>query len=81
MSVAKISSKGWLVIPAELRKKYRLEPGQYVRVVDYGGVLSLVPQLKDPVKEGMGSLEGGSSLVDALFESRNRERAREKKRR
>ena len=81
MSVAKISSKGWLVIPAELRKKYGLEPGQYVRVVDYGGVLSLVPQLKDPVKEGMGSLEGGSSLVDALFESRNRERAREKKRR
>lgn len=81
MSIAKISSKGWLVIPAELRRKYRLEPGQYLRVVDYGGVLSLVPQHKDPIEHGMGSLKGGTSLVEALLESRTRERVREKKNR
>ena len=81
MSIAKISSKGWLVIPAELRRKYGLEPGQYLRVVDYGGVLSLVPQLKDPIEHGMGSLKGGTSLVEALLESRTRERVREKKNR
>jgi AbrB family looped-hinge helix DNA binding protein len=79
MPIAKISSKGWLVIPAELRRKYGLESGQYLSVIDYGGVLSLVPQLKDPVEEGMGSLKRGSSLVQALLESRTRERVREKK--
>jgi len=81
MSIAKISSKGWLVIPAELRKKYKLESGQYIRVIDYGGVLSLVPQLQDPIEEGMGSLKGGSSLVDALLESRRQDKARENKKR
>ena len=81
MSIAKLSSKGWLVIPAELRKKYNLESGQYVRVIDYGGVLALVPQLKDPIEEGMGALKRGKSLVKALLESRTRERVREGKKR
>lgn len=79
MLTAKISSKGWVVIPAELRKKYSLESGQYVRVIDYGGVLALVPQLKDPVEDGMGQLSRGSSLVRALMKSRTEERMREKK--
>jgi AbrB family looped-hinge helix DNA binding protein len=39
-----VSEKGWVVIPAELRKKYNLHPGAEVAVVDYGGVLALVPQ-------------------------------------
>ncbi len=69
------------MIPAELRRKYRLEAGQYIRVIDYGGVLSLVPEREDPIEDGMGSLRGGSSLVKALIESRARERVREKKKR
>jgi AbrB family looped-hinge helix DNA binding protein len=81
MSTAKISSKGWLVIPAELRKKYGLESGQYVKVVDYGGVLGLVPQGKDPIEEGMGILKGKPSLTQALLDSRAQERVREKKKR
>ena len=84
MSIAKISSKGWMVIPAELRKKYKLESGQYIRVVDYGGVLCLVPQLHDPIEEGMGSLKRGPSLpslVDALLETRRQDKAREDKKR
>ncbi len=81
MPTAKMSSKGWLVIPAELRRKYGLEAGQYIRVIDYGGVLSLVPEREDPIEDGMGSLKGGSSLVQALIEFRALERVREKKRR
>ena len=34
-----VSEKGWVVIPADLRKKYNLHPGAEVAVVDYGGVL------------------------------------------
>ncbi|MBN2499850.1 MAG: AbrB/MazE/SpoVT family DNA-binding domain-containing protein, partial [Anaerolineales bacterium] len=43
MTTLTISSKGWVVIPAELRKKYQLTPGTKVIIVDYGGVLSIVP--------------------------------------
>jgi AbrB family looped-hinge helix DNA binding protein len=37
MTTATISSKGWIVVPAGLRKKYHLQPGTRVALVDYGG--------------------------------------------
>jgi AbrB family looped-hinge helix DNA binding protein len=79
MPVAKISSKGWIVIPSELRKKYNLNSGSSVRVVDYGGVLSLVPTLDDPIEEAMGILSGRSSLTKALARERQKEPRRGKK--
>ncbi len=52
-----ISSKGWVVIPADLRKKYGLKPGDAVHVIDYGGVLTLVPVLRDSVRKAEGCSE------------------------
>ena len=49
--VLTISNDGKLVIPAKLRKKYALNPGTEVTLVDYGSVLSIVPALKYPVKQ------------------------------
>ena len=73
----KISQKGWVVIPAELRKKYHLEPGDEVELVDYGGVIALVPLLKDPVRQGFGIIKDSPSLTQALLEERKQERERE----
>lgn len=72
-----ISEKGWVVIPAELRKKYQLAPGTEVIIVDYGGVLAIVPALKNPVKQGRGLLKGVPSLANDLRKERAKERARE----
>jgi AbrB family looped-hinge helix DNA binding protein len=77
MTIATISTKGWVVIPHELRKKYDLRPGARVVVVDYGGVISLVPATADPIADGVGLLKGEDSLTEALLEERTRERARE----
>ena len=74
-----ISSKGWVVIPADLRKKYDLKPGDKVNVVDYGGVLSLVPVLDDPIRDGLGLLKGCDSLMDALLEDRCADAARDER--
>ena len=63
----KISQKGWVVIPAKLRKKYNLHPGKDVHIVDYGGVLSFVPVDADPIEHAAGMLAGESSLVQALI--------------
>ena len=41
--MATISSKGQLVIPAELRKKYRLKAGSRVAVEDQGGEIRIKP--------------------------------------
>jgi antitoxin PrlF len=73
----KLSQKGWVVIPAALRHKYGLEAGANLQVVDYGGVLALVPAFKVPLKEGRGLLKGGDSLTEAIVEEHLRERQRE----
>ena len=72
-----ISNKGWVVIPAELRKKYNLTPGTEVIIVDYGGVLSIIPAMRDPIKQGRGLLKDLPSLTDDLLKERAQERARE----
>ena len=74
MATVRVSAKGWVVIPAELRRKYQIEPGAEVTIVDYGGVLALVPKMRDPVMNARGTLKGDGSLTRELL----RERAREK---
>lgn len=71
-----VSAKGWVVIPADLRKKYKLHPGAVVSVVDYGGVLALVPAMAQPVRQAAGMLKGRASLTRALLTEHRRERSR-----
>jgi AbrB family looped-hinge helix DNA binding protein len=81
MSVVTVSQKGWVVIPAELRDKYHWKPGDRVKVVDYGGVVSLVPILRHPEEEGLGALKvRGRSLLKGLMRTREEERRREQTR-
>ena len=81
MSTVTVSSKGWVVIPAEYRRKYGILPGQQVRVLDYGGVLTIVPAMNDPVEQAAGMLTGDSSLTGALLRDRAQDRSREGRRR
>lgn len=71
-----VSEKGWVVIPADLRKKYKLHPGAQVSVVDYGGVLALVPAMAKPIRQAAGMLKGRTSLTRALLTEHRRERSR-----
>ncbi len=72
----KVSEKGWVVIPRELRQRYGLERGTPVRFVDYGGVLSIVPIPEDPIKFGQG-LFRGAKLTERLLEERKEDKKRE----
>jgi len=80
MSDVTVSSKGWVVIPAEYRRKYDLRPGDRVTIVDYGGHLTVMPVPKDPIREGRGLLAGQPSLTKALLKERAEERRREDRR-
>ena len=74
-----ISNKGWVVIPAELRKKYNLTPGSEVMIVDYGGALAIVPVPKNPIKAGRGFIKGKPSLYTDLKKDREIEKKRDKR--
>jgi len=73
MSIHSVSSKGWVVIPAKLRKKYELQPGTEVRIVDYGGVLAIVPAMKDPLNQAAGILKSEKGLTKKLMEDHHNE--------
>ncbi|WP_027719487.1 AbrB/MazE/SpoVT family DNA-binding domain-containing protein [Desulfovirgula thermocuniculi] len=74
--VSTVSSKGWVVIPSELRDRYKLKRGSRVAFVDYGGVLSIVPIPENPVDAGFGLLEG-LPLTENLLLSRKEDKTRE----
>jgi AbrB family looped-hinge helix DNA binding protein len=76
--IATISSKGQLVIPAELRKKYRLKAGTRVDVADIEGEIRIKPNPFDALL----ALEGCLSHVDEdvegwWMEEKRKERERE----
>ncbi len=56
MDTAKVSAKGWVVIPKPLRDRYGITPGSQVRFVDYGGVLVVVPKRAGAVEAAYGAL-------------------------
>ncbi len=78
MNASVVSAKGWVVIPEELRKKYGIKKGDRVRIVDYGGVLSIVPVSANPIEDSRGLSKGGPSLLEALVKSRREDAARGK---
>ena len=77
MYTATVSPKGWVVIPKDLRKKYGLEKGRRVQVVEYAQSLVLVPLSNDPVAALHGMLKDEPSLTADLLAERARERMKE----
>ncbi len=77
MYTATVSPKGWVVIPKDLRKKYGLEKGRRVQVVEYAQSLVLVPLSDDPVAALYGMLKDEPSLTAELLAEHARELAQE----
>jgi len=70
MTIAKVSKKGWIVIPKETRDRYGIKPGDDVVVLDYGRGITIVPALKDPIRQSRGMLKSGKSMKEFLEEKR-----------
>lgn len=79
-SQAKISSKGWVVIPASLRRKYGLKSGTTVEFAEEDGRIVITAKRADLIEELFGKLAGQTSLSAALLEDRAQELEREETR-
>ncbi|MCG8603720.1 AbrB/MazE/SpoVT family DNA-binding domain-containing protein [bacterium] len=82
MSLTKVSQKGAVVIPKEIRKKFGIEAGMMVDVTDINGSIRLIPMPRDPIAAARGFLKNRSkkSLTDILLEERKKDREREEER-
>jgi AbrB family looped-hinge helix DNA binding protein len=78
MNTSILSEKGWVIIPKELRERYGLKKGDRVHVVDYGGVISIVPASDTHIKKSTGMLQGKTSLVKELVKLRRQDAERGK---
>ena len=74
-----ISSRGQLVVPASLRKKYGLRNHAKIAWVELGQGLLLVPAGKETVRTSRGMLKGTNVSTKLLLQTRRQERLGEEK--
>jgi AbrB family looped-hinge helix DNA binding protein len=70
MAAVKVSKKGWVVIPKEIRERHNIRPGDKVQFVDFAGNIALVRLPEDPLASARGLLKGGRSMKEYLEEKR-----------
>ncbi len=69
-----VTSKGQLVIPARLRRRFGIKRGTLVAFVEDDGRIIMQPVNREFIRGLRGSLKGEPSALDALLQERKRER-------
>ena len=72
--VSTVTTKGQLVIPAKLRRKYAIRKGTQVAFLEEKDRLVLQPLTPEFIRSLRGSLKGEPSALKVLQEERRRER-------
>lgn len=73
MPIVRTSTKGQIVIPARLRRKYGIDKGTKVNVIDGDGEIILRPVLQNAVQDARGLFRGGPSSLAELHRERSEE--------
>ena len=73
---AKVTTRGQVSIPSEIRKKFNIEPESRIEWIVEGNVIKVIPLPKDPVAafRGRGSRKYST---ERLIEERRAERGKE----
>lgn len=74
-----ITSKGQLVIPAEIRRRYGIKPGQKFKVLEEEGTIRLIPIITMKLEDARGSLKTRKTTRALLAEAREVEDAHERR--
>jgi AbrB family looped-hinge helix DNA binding protein len=64
------TTKGQIVIPAKLRRKYKIKAGTKINVIDTGEAILLKPITEESLKRLQGRLKGKGVLKTLLEERR-----------
>jgi len=73
MNVVRSTVKGQILIPAPLRKKYKIVKGTLLHIYDEENRIVVEPLRQDPVAAGKGMLKSGGRVLQSLIRDRKRE--------
>ena len=79
METAYVTSKGQLVIPSALRKRYGIKSGTKVQFIERDGEIVIQPVTKEFIRSVCGMLRSGKSATGELLKERARDREREER--
>lgn len=71
-----VTTKGQMVIPARLRRRFGIKKGTVVALSEDDGKIILQPMTRDFIHRLRGSLKEGPSALGILLSERKRERHR-----
>lgn len=70
MQTTTVTTKGQIVIPANVRKKLNICKGEKLSVIEREGKIILEPIWEDPVKAGRGMFSTRGEVLRLLVEDR-----------
>jgi AbrB family looped-hinge helix DNA binding protein len=71
MTISKVTIKGQVIIPAQLRKKFNIKKGTRIAIMEgEGRVILIKPLPGDPIEASRGMLKGKKSLTKSLLNDR-----------
>lgn len=73
----RVTSKGQLVVPAKLRKKYGIKPGTNISFIERENELVLQPVTSEYIKSLCGIFKSDSSVTQELLKERAKDKKRE----
>jgi AbrB family looped-hinge helix DNA binding protein len=75
METGYVTSKGQLVIPSKLRRRFGIKPGTRINFFEEEDGIKIIPVTSETIKANIGFLgKDGPSLLKALMEEKKRER-------
>ena len=72
-----VTSKGQLVVPARIRRRFGIKPGTSIRFIERNGEILFQPITKEFIRSVCGMLESATSVTRELLEGRARDKERE----
>lgn len=76
MPIVTTTEKGQVVIPADIRKRYRITKGTKLAIYEKGDEIVIKPLPSNPVTQARGLFKGGDSALRSLLADRSEEALR-----
>ncbi len=77
MDTSYVTSKGQLVVPSRLRRKYGIKPGTKICFIERDSEILFQPVTREYIRSVCGMLKGKGSATGELLKERAKEKKRE----